>query len=361
MPGTHAPTWDSWDQQSYAKAYHGRELTLLKYTRPSPVSTTNRDSYPSWPPLYWKKHEKPSGDIRPVPSFPFTTSHRAEFKEHDLKIATAPVRHPYPKPQYHPKLSTRTEGRDNMPSWPELPPPRPKTSHEVEFQTTGELGTTTMRADYREWELPKRHVKKGFSEKPRETKFHARTETRERYFWPNGPDAYGKIVGKNAMEPYVTGDNDWSTEHRGSFEEITLPKGLPATIGLQVASDAYKAGGVGGQFELMFRQGIPAPCVASKVFTTVVDGQTSAGIVVVAKRPEFPHGVILGSFTMQGIEKAATGVPKIEVTLKLADEKTLQASAWYKNGNRRKALTFRAARGPNLRTVATVDDVPDDF
>ena len=83
---------------------------------------------------------------------------------------------------------------------------------------------------------------------------------------------------------------------------------LPAS---QVASKAYKAGGVGGQFELMIQQGAPAPQVASKTFTTVVDGQNAAAIGVVAKRAEYPHGVILGTFTMDGIKAAPTGVPKV--------------------------------------------------
>ena len=91
------------------------------------------------------------------------------------------------------------------------------------------------------------------------------------------------------------------------------------------------------------------------------DGQPAVAIVVVAKRPEYPHGVILGTFTMDGIRSAPTCVPKIEVTLKLLNEKTLHASALYRNGKRTKALTFRAAKqAPNLRAVATADDIPED-
>ena len=101
--------------------------------------------------------------------------------------------------------------------------------------------------------------------------------------------------------------------------------------------------------------------MASKTFTTVVDGQNAAAIVVVAKQAAYPHGVILGTFTMEGIKAAPTGVPKVEVTLKLANEKTLHASAHYRNGKKVKALTWKAnPRGPSLRAVATAADIPDD-
>ena len=178
---------------------------------------------------------------------------------------------------------------------------------------------------------------------------------------------------------------------------MSLDLGQPADIGLQVASKPYKAGGVGGQFEVMIKQGTPAPCVAQKTFTTVVDMQTKAAIVVVAKRsnvrdrtPSTPgpglatkntppprdhrpafgwsraaqalDGVILGHFSMDGITPGKTGGPKVEVSLKLADEKTLHASAVYKQGNKQKTLTFQAAkRQPGLRAVTNSDEVPEEY
>ena len=104
---------------------------------------------------------------------------------------------------------------------------------------------------------------------------------------------------------------------------------------------------------------------------------------------------------MAGIKEAPVGVPKVEVTLKLFDEKTLHATAFYRNGDKKRQLTFQvraagtrqrremakrekarepvahhvvmphadahmiccaqAPQGPNLRTVATVDDVPSGY
>ena len=98
----------------------------------------------------------------------------------------------------------------------------------------------------------------------------------------------------------------------------------------------------------------------SKVYTTAVDMQQSGAIVVVAKRPENQHGVIIGHFLLDGIKPESIGVPKIEVTLKLANEKTLHVAALYKNGKKTKQLTFASKGGPPIRTVAQASEAPQD-
>ena len=72
---------------------------------------------------------------------------------------------------------------------------------------------------------------------------------------------------------------------------------------MQVASKPYKLGGTGGQFDLYIKQGAPAPQQATKTYTTVVDGQTMASIVVVTKCKDRPDGVVLGFFSLDGIQK----------------------------------------------------------
>jgi molecular chaperone DnaK (HSP70) len=91
-----------------------------------------------------------------------------------------------------------------------------------------------------------------------------------------------------------------------------------------------------------------------------VDQQQTASIVVVAKRADMYHGVILGHFPMNGIKPDKVGVPKVEVTLKLTNEKTLLAQALYKQGNKMKVLTFQSNKKP-LRSVAQASDVPEDY
>ena len=66
-----------------------------------------------------------------------------------------------------------------------------------------------------------------------------------------------------------------TTEYRVAYAQVPLPLGMPADIGLQVASGAYKAGGVGGQFELMIQQGAPAPQVRGASEAASSDSFTS--------------------------------------------------------------------------------------
>ena len=59
--------------------------------------------------------------------------------------------------------------------------------------------------------------------------------------------------------------------------------------------------------------------------------------------------------------QAPTGIPKVEVSLKLSNEKTLQAVAVYKQGNKTRQLVFQAAKnGPPLRAVTQLSEAPED-
>ena len=115
----------------------------------------------------------------------------------------------------------------------------------------------------------------------------------------------------------------------------------------------------------MIRGGAPAPQSAKKSFTTAADNQQEAAIIVVCKRDDRPDGIVLGYFMLGGIKKAESGIPKVEVHLKLAAEKTLVASATYFQTGKRKALTFSSAglgaAAKPLRTVYDPSKVPADF
>jgi len=351
------PTWSAWDGPTYGQHFHGRELTV--WSMQSNVhheATTYRNDYPR-PPLFWKHVERPDHSNRPAADFNHSTSHRDDFKAHRL-AGLQPERKPYPEQKYHPKLQATTTSRESF-LRTSLPPPRAKTPQVAHSTLDLPMGTTTMRDDYRQWTFPERHTK-AETHAPKPTKFHGTTTTRSDFPWPKSlqppPSMY-----KTNREPREVPDFDGDTTYRQAYSRVQLPRGMAADIGLQVANKPYAKGGVGGQFEPMIDVRKSAPQIVSKTFTTAQDGQPAVAIVVVAKRPEYPHGVILGTFTMDGIRSAPTGVPKIEVTLKLLNEKTLHASALYRNGKRTKALTFRAAKqAPNLRAVATADDIPED-
>jgi len=217
------------------------------------------------------------------------------------------------------------------------------------------MGTTTMRADYLEWTMPSQFARPDQAE-PMPSKFYGNTTTRSDFHWPAEMPPPPQPPENPA---HAVPNFEGTTEYRSAYELVPLPGGLPADIGLQVSTKPYSVGGVGGQFHLMIKQGAPSPCSAMKTFTTVVDKQQSAAIVIVAKRPENMNGVILGHFLVDALIPEKFGVPKVEVTLKLVNEKTLQASAYYKNGRTRKALVFQVKKGPPLRNVASASEIPE--
>jgi len=347
------PIWEHWDSDTGASQFHKREITLFKIEGAGEDTTTYRHDYPLHK-LHWT-HKPPIDHLgREVPPFGHSTSHRDAYLEWPFSAnlptkREAPLKHPA-------KLACVTEQRAAF-KQPQIPMPKIREKSVPFKPKDATLGTTTMRADYLEWPVQDRPGKSQ-PNAPKEYNFAGNTTTRAAFLWPKElpPPPAAK---KNP--PHVVPPFEGNTTHRNDYVLVPLPMGLPANIGLQVATRPYKVGGVGGQFELMIKQGVPAPCVASTTFTTVVDGQIAASIVIVAKRSDAPTGVILGMFSMDGIKPGPTGVPKIDVTLKLSDEKTLAAQAVYRNGNKTRLLTFQAKNGPPLRQVSNATEVPSSF
>lgn len=357
MPPVSAPVWTQWDGDTFAKKFHSREITVFQAARgKNPWGTTSRDDYPQ-PPLYWAHTPKPDQHALQSGPFESTTTYREAFQIRPASNSR-PVRHPPPKQQFHPKFQQATESRMAF-MQPPLAITRPVTV-DVGFRPNpASLGTTTMRADYTFHKIPAKFVKPDPQALPsKKHKFPAVTTTRADYGIPKD---YGKPYTKGERpEPFTSGDFVSDTTYRASYVPVPIPKRMSAGIGVQTASGPYKKGGVGGQFTLMIPQGAPAPVVAQKTFTTVMDKQEDASIVVVAKSAKAADGVVLGAFAMDGIKPAGAGIPKIEVTLKLMNERTLMASATYRNGQAAKAMTFKANRsGPGLRQVASENDVPE--
>ena len=359
MPSKEAqtPVWQYWDEQSGAQSFNGREITLLTMPKQPPMTTMYRNSYPP-PKLWWKHKEAPDHLNRPVPDFGHTSTHREQFVQHKIHGVHTHLAQ-YPQRQFHPKISADTTSRKDFPRHP-LPPPRPSTADPRAWRpNTAPIGNTTMRSDYVPKTLPGAHLR---PEPPpgKEVKFLGTTTTRESY---HRPAEMPPPPAARKNPPHVVPVFDGTTEHRAKFERVELPPGAFGAIGLQVASKPYKHGGVGGQFEPMIRQGAPAPQVATKTFTTVVDDQGAASIIVVTKRNDRPDGLVLGYFSMAGLKRGVpAGIPKVVVTLKLNSERTLTASAVYVQGNKTKALQFTSGKGgPRLRSVTAPDEVPDDF
>jgi len=349
------PVWEYWDPEGGAKTYHGREITLVQPRKQAAPTTTYRKNYPA-PELYWKHPPPPDGSIRPVPDFGHTSSHRDQFREWPLGLS-GPVIPAYPERRSNPKLSAVTTARASYVQ-PPLPPQMDYGPKRTFKQSREPIGTTTMRADYPEWPLPAGHVMPT-AHPGRHVPFLGTTTTRADY---KQPAELPPPPAPTSNPPYVVPKFDGTTEYRAKYEEVPLPPGPFGAIGLQVASSAYKYGGVGGQFYQMIAQGLPAPQHANKTFTTVIDDQQTAAIVIVCKRRDMADGVVLGYFSLEGLIKAAVGIPKVDVTLKLTSEKSLHASATYIQGQKKKALTFTSAkRGLPLRSVTSTQEIPKGY
>lgn len=341
--------WIHWDPDSFGQQFQGKELTVWSGIPQKGPSTTYRNDYPV-PPLHWAHQPAPDRNNRPTPAFGHTTSHRADFKAHPVGGGAAILR-PYPEAKFQPKLSAVTTGRHDF-KIPPLPPPRPPDNKNVYKPSDAQLGTTTMRADYREWTMPGARPAKEVIE-PKPTKFHAITTTRNDFPWPK---EMAPPPMPEERAPHVVPKFAGTTEYRAAFETVALPLGMKADIGIQVATKPYKQGGIGGTFDLFIKSTQAAPAQNKKTYTTAADNQNAATILVVAKAPGAEHGVVVGHFMMENIKPEKVGVNKVEVYLKLSSESTLQVAAHYRNQNRSKRLAFVANQA--MRTVAQASDVP---
>ena len=310
-----------------------------------------RMDYPA-PELWWKHPPPPDPNTRPVPDFGHTSSYRDQFKAWKVGDG-ASVMPAYPERKFNPKLSAVTTSRASY-IQPQLPTKMSHGPKREAHMRDEPIGTTTMRADYLRWSLPGGHVMPS-ALTSKEIPFNGTTTTRADY---ERPAELPPPPARKDRPPHVVSKFDGTTEYRAKYERVPLPPGAFGAIGLQIASKAYKFGGIGGQFCPMIPQGSPAPQQASKTFTTVVDDQKTASIIVVCKRNDAYDGLILGYFSLEGLRRGAVGSQKVEVSLKLTNEKTLHASATYSQGGKTKALTFTSAKGPPLRAVTTTDEVP---
>ena len=95
-------------------------------------------------------------------------------------------------------------------------------------------------------------------------------------------------------------------------------------------------------FHVMIAAGSAAPAQARQRFTTVVDGQRAAQIVVVARGGSAEHGVELCHFELPSISpESGAGVPRVAVSFKLVKEQLLKVSVTYEQGHQTRQLVIR--------------------
>ena len=221
-----APEWQHWDGDTMGRHFHGKEITIFSGPKPARDSTTYRNDYPT-PPLYWQHQPPPDHSGRPTPAFGHTTSHRADFTEHRLGNNSTNLR-PYPEQKFNPKLSQITTSRDSY-QIQKLPPRQPRKDPANAWQgSSAPIGTTTMRADYLEWQMPQRREKKG-EESPKPTKFHGTTTTRQDFPWPKELPPPARTLDK---PEHVVPKFEGTTEYRAAYEPVrrSLNPAIPPSV-----------------------------------------------------------------------------------------------------------------------------------
>lgn len=108
----------------------------------------------------------------------------------------------------------------------------------------------------------------------------------------------------------------------------------PLSLGLETT---------GGIMNPIIKRNSTLPCEASKVFSTVDDNQGEVDIQVFQGEREFTSDNIrLGVFTLEGLPKAARGVPKILVKFKLDCDGLLNVEAVDKNTGLAASITLNS-------------------
>ncbi len=111
---------------------------------------------------------------------------------------------------------------------------------------------------------------------------------------------------------------------KGSVKGLVLVDITPLTLGIENENDVFAP---------VIERNCCIPTSKSRIFTTVTDGQTSVEVhVLQGERAQASRNYSLGKFSLEGIEPAPRGIPRIEVIfdidvngivhVKARDEKT---------------------------------------
>jgi molecular chaperone DnaK len=121
----------------------------------------------------------------------------------------------------------------------------------------------------------------------------------------------------------------------GDMHDITLLDVIPISIGLETE---------GKIFTKMIERNTTIPAAKSQVFTTAADNQPAVDIrIAQGERPMFEDNKILGVFSLDGIDPAPRGMPKIEVTFDVDANGILKVIAKDQKTNKESHITITAS------------------
>jgi molecular chaperone DnaK len=105
----------------------------------------------------------------------------------------------------------------------------------------------------------------------------------------------------------------------GEVKDLVLLDVTSLSLGIETS---------GGVFTRIIERNTQIPCAKSKIFTTVVDGQTTVEVrVYQGERELAQYNKFLGSFELRNIPPAPRGVPQIEVRFEIDHNGIVSVSA----------------------------------
>ena len=122
-----------------------------------------------------------------------------------------------------------------------------------------------------------------------------------------------------------------------SVDEITLHDVIPLSLGIYVHGD---------KMSKIIKKNSKYPVREAENYTTVYDYCTEVQCQVYeGERSQATLNSFLGSFNVEGIERALAGVPKLEVTFEVDENCILHASARDKRTNATNSITITTSKG----------------
>ena len=141
-------------------------------------------------------------------------------------------------------------------------------------------------------------------------------------------------------EPSKEVDPDKVVAMGAAIQGAVLAGEVKDLVLLDVTSLSLGIETTGGAFTRIIERNTQIPCSKSKIFTTVVDGQTSVEVrVYQGERELAQHNKFLGSFDLRNIPPAPRGVPQIEVAFEIDANGIVSSSAKdMATGNKQKIV-----------------------
>jgi len=304
--------WKPWaqplDSQSTYNAHFqpwqmSRAATCKPKTERLPSTTfagrsTAQDSYMGWDRDYRRESFKPKPSVFGGGAFDPSTTHKDAYRE--WNVGKTPSFKPNSSVLESAPFQGRSTAQDSYMAHAGHRPPEPFLPQERDSDKAPFDSVSTMTASYLHWPLPK--------------------------------TAYGK-------KPAGTIDLGWNnkmptgtTVYRDCYNEIRLPPGCKAGLGVQVTP---------GDFHLMIPKGKTAPVQKTQMFTTVVDNQKVIEVVVIAMGEGNQKGLELGRFPLSRIQPLRHGTIQVEVSMYLSLDNTVRVVAHNVQSDHTVSLNIR--------------------